>query len=109
MPRPLWSRPGEAAIEAYLAARRSRGEEGRFSYPEVGASSSLGEPLPEPLAGRYDLDHHRVALGHGREVFARARSALFAWRHFDVPWVELRGGTGAGGFNCQSHGTWGAN
>ena len=75
MPRPLWSRPGEAAIEAYLAARRSRGEEGRFSYPEVGASSSLGEPLPEPLAGRYDLDHHRVALGHGREVFARARSA----------------------------------
>jgi uncharacterized protein (UPF0548 family) len=93
MARPLWSRPGDAAIEAYLAARRPRGKEGEFSYPEVGASSLLGEPLPERLAGRYDLDHLRVVLGHGREVFARARSALFAWRHFDVPWVELRGAT----------------
>jgi uncharacterized protein (UPF0548 family) len=93
MARPQWSRPSGAGIDAYLAARRSRGGEGEFSYPEVGASSLLGEPLPERLAGRYDLDHHRVALGHGRELFERARAALFAWRHFDVPWVELQGAT----------------
>ena len=27
-------------------------------------------------------------------AFARAREALFAWRHFEIPWLELRGAEG---------------
>ena len=60
-----------------------------FSYPEVGASA---RDLTEPPDPRYDLDRHRFRVGRGRAAFERAREALFSWRHFDVPWVELHGG-----------------
>jgi uncharacterized protein (UPF0548 family) len=43
------------------------------------------------LSARYDVDRHEFSLGAGRERFERARAALFAWRHFEIPWVELHG------------------
>jgi len=46
--------------------------------------SSLGKPPP---AG-YVLDHHRVRLGEGPQVFERACAALRDWAMFRVGWVE---------------------
>ena len=81
-------RPSDAVIAAHL----SRPDE-PFSYPEVAATAELGSPLPASLAARYDVDHHRFSLGSGRPLFERARAGLVAWRHFDIPWLELHGAT----------------
>lgn len=37
----------------------------------------------------YTVDHNRVKLGDGEEVFGRAVEALFGWKMFDVGWVRL--------------------
>ena len=51
-----------------------------FSYEEVGATAS------QPPAG-YVVDHTRVALGEGGEVFAAAKSALQGWQQFRLDWL----------------------
>ena len=38
----------------------------------------------------YVVDHNRIRLGTGEEVFARAVEALHGWRMFDVGWVWIR-------------------
>lgn len=81
-------RPSEAAITALLAAARDS-----FSYPEVGAASELGAPLPPSLGARYDVDHRQFVLGKGRALFDRARECLFAWRHLEIPWLSFHGAT----------------
>jgi uncharacterized protein (UPF0548 family) len=43
----------------------------------------------ERLAQRYDVDLREFPLGKGRELFERARVALLAWRHFEVPWLTF--------------------
>ena len=63
-----------------------------FSHRDVGATAD-----PASLAARahgYDLDRNRFALGTGRELFEGACTALLAWRHFEIPWVELHGAEG---------------
>jgi uncharacterized protein (UPF0548 family) len=40
-----------------------------------------------PPAG-YDVDHVRIKLGEGQEVFTRAKAALLRWDHFRLGWVE---------------------
>jgi uncharacterized protein (UPF0548 family) len=60
-----------------------------LSYPEVGATANLASL--GALAVEYDVDRHQFALGTGRELFERARSALFAWRQFEIPWLQLHG------------------
>jgi uncharacterized protein (UPF0548 family) len=52
-----------------------------FSYPEVGATRT------NPPSG-YTVDHNRVQLGFGKDVFARAVAAIRAWKQFDLGWVE---------------------
>ena len=79
-------RPSGREIESLLGSRPA------LSYPEVGATARLDSPtLRQSLALRYDLDLHEFTVGSGRAAFDRARSALMAWRHFDVPWLEFRG------------------
>jgi uncharacterized protein (UPF0548 family) len=60
-----------------------------FSYAEVGASADLASV--RALSG-YDLDLRPFSLGRGRDLYERARSSLLAWRHFEIPWLELLGG-----------------
>ena len=63
-----------------------------FSYSETGKTAQLDAPgVRDELASRYDVDHHRFDLGTGRDVFERARSSLWAWRQFEIPWLELHG------------------
>lgn len=78
-------RPSPATIAAQLAR-----VDAPFSHDDVGATAR-----PEALvalAHLYTFDHSRFPLGRGRAVFERARSALFTWRHFEIPWLELQGG-----------------
>ncbi len=80
-------RPSAAEIEVLLGSGASR-----LSYPEVGASAEIDSVSARAaLAPRYDVDLHELVLGKGRGRFQRARSALLAWRQFEIPWLELHG------------------
>ncbi len=52
-----------------------------FSYSEVGATR-------HELPAGYIIDHNRVKLGTGEQVFSRAVKALTEWRQFDLGWVK---------------------
>jgi len=72
------NKPSTDWIRTFLSSVRHQ----QLSYPHVGASQGL------PPNG-YIVDHNRVALGRGYEVFDRARNAVRQWKMFDMPWVEL--------------------
>lgn len=56
-----------------------------YSYDHVGRTrSGLSGPPPG-----YDLDHHRVLLGHGPEAFAAARAAVDRWVMFPAGWTRV--------------------
>jgi uncharacterized protein (UPF0548 family) len=71
-------RPAPTAIDLFLSSQQDVG----FSYSEVGSTRS-GAP-----AG-YIVDHNRVRLGRGIDVFLHAVEALQCRRMFDLGWVEL--------------------
>jgi uncharacterized protein (UPF0548 family) len=71
-------RPSQAVIDAFLSSQR----EESFSYAAVG-STRIGPP-----AG-YAVDHNRVRLGYGADVFHRSMELLQCWRMFRLGWVEL--------------------
>ena len=72
----LLQRPSAAAINRFLDASRGR----PLSYDPPGL---LQRPV---AAGR--VDEQIAVIGRGREDFERARTALTAWKHFDIGWVE---------------------
>jgi uncharacterized protein (UPF0548 family) len=78
---PLWSlfRPNDQQLQRFLDAQDALS----FSYAEIGQSTD-GAPQG------YNLDHNRVLLGQGKEVFDAASLALSQWRMFPTPWTEIR-------------------
>jgi uncharacterized protein (UPF0548 family) len=65
--------PSKSQIGDYLA--RQAGQP--FSYDLVGCTRE------QPSARRgWKIDHHRVQLGQGPELFARARDAIDTWQMF---------------------------
>ena len=62
--------------------RRFLDDQGKldFSYEDIGATAS------QPPAG-YVVDHTRVKLGAGEEVFAAAKAALESWQQFQIGWL----------------------
>ena len=54
-----------------------------FTYPDVGATAN-GAAIPEG----HVVDHTRIELGQGSDVFARAKVALENWKQFDLGWLE---------------------
>jgi len=54
-----------------------------FSYKNPGATRE--ESPPE----NYAVDHNRVQLGIGNQVFQQACAAVRQWKMFDMPWVQL--------------------
>ena len=52
-----------------------------FSYSRVGATSST------PPTG-FIVDHTRIKLGSGEQVFEAAKTAIGCWEHFQLGWVE---------------------
>jgi uncharacterized protein (UPF0548 family) len=74
----LLTEPSTQVIREFIATRR----DSPFSYSAVGATNAV--PPRE-----YTLDHNRVQLGLGNEVYERAVEALRRWRQFDLGWVKI--------------------
>src|SRR4051794_10495816 len=72
-------RPSAASVREFLAAQAKLD----FTYTAVGATAS------SPPTG-YVVDHTRIPLGKGEEVFTRAKDALGRWEQFRLGWVEVR-------------------
>jgi len=62
------TRPNDEAIRLFLTAQQQL----PYSYVEIGATKTI------PPQG-YDIDHNRIELGTGREVFTRAKEAVRRW------------------------------
>lgn len=75
----LFGEPSRKRIEEFLRGQR----EAPFSYPDVGASRKGAPP-------GYTVDHNRVRLGEGEEVFVRASEAIRNWNMFDLGRVSIR-------------------
>jgi uncharacterized protein (UPF0548 family) len=58
-----------------------------FSYAEVGATRLWSDPSVAPHG--FTVDHNRIQLGRGTEVFQRAIDALKHWRQFELGWVSI--------------------
>jgi len=59
-----------------------------FSYAEVGATRL--QPAANSDAPRgFTVDHNRIQLGRGAEIFQRAVEALKQWRQFELGWVSI--------------------
>jgi uncharacterized protein (UPF0548 family) len=72
------SEPSESDILAFLSAQSNL----PFSYTEVGATQRTAP-------SGYNVDHNRVQLGTGADVFQRGIDGLKQWRQFDLGWVSL--------------------
>jgi uncharacterized protein (UPF0548 family) len=71
-------KPSGAQIKAFIESQQLL----EFSYPEVGATRTA------PPSG-YHVDHNRIRLGEGQEIYHYAITALRKWKHFDLGWVQL--------------------
>ncbi len=72
------ARPSTETIRAFLLSQSKLG----VTYTAVGATATV------PPAG-YNVDHTRIKLGAGEEVFTKARAALRRWEQFHLGWMEI--------------------
>jgi uncharacterized protein (UPF0548 family) len=70
--------PSVAQIEDFLARQKDL----PFSYSEVGASQTA-------IPSGYPVNHHRIQLGVGADVFARAKDAVQNWTMYKLAWTRL--------------------
>src|SRR5688500_16600341 len=73
----LARRPSQGTIDRFL----QESQDAPLSYAPVG--------IVDGNAEHHALDHATVAIGRGAGDLERARSALMAWKQFDIGWVEL--------------------
>ena len=74
----LLHRPSKNQIRQFLSAQEGQS----FSYPDAGIT---GRAVPRG----YKIDHNRVKLGSGPDVFQRAVESLRRWEMFNLGWVQL--------------------
>lgn len=70
--------PSDAQIKEFLADQKDL----PFSYKEVGASQKL-------IPADYPINHHRIRLGNGADVYARAKDAIRRWTMYKLAWTRL--------------------
>ena len=70
--------PSTEAVSKFISTQH----ELPYTYEAVGATNT------KPPAG-YKVDHNRIKLGSGAEVYRRATDALKSWRQFDLGWVTI--------------------
>jgi uncharacterized protein (UPF0548 family) len=73
-----FAEPSEAQIKGFLEQQKVL----PFSYAEVGASK-------DSIPGNYPVNHHRVQIGSGADVFARAKTAVQSWTMYNLGWTRL--------------------
>jgi uncharacterized protein (UPF0548 family) len=74
----LISKPSSERIQHFIDSQHEQ----PFSSPVAGAGS-----MEAPRG--YAVDHHRIELGEGEDVFLRAIAAVKRWEMFNIGWVEL--------------------
>ncbi len=74
----LLHEPSEKLISRFLDSHRHS----PFSYAEIGATQHEHPP-------GYRIDHNRVRLGFGRDIFEHAIQDLRLWKQFDLGWVKI--------------------
>jgi uncharacterized protein (UPF0548 family) len=72
----LFARPTDRQLAEIRDSHRSLD----FSYSEQGATRDTPPP-------HYVVDHHRVQLGFGKDVFARAQEAFRSWEMVQLDWL----------------------
>ena len=73
--------PSDRDSERFLSDQRGL----PFTYADVGATRF--DPAAAPRG--YTLDHNRIQLGKGSDVYRRAVEALRQWRQFELGWVTI--------------------
>ncbi|MDX2044602.1 MAG: DUF1990 domain-containing protein [Acidobacteriota bacterium] len=72
------TKPPAKRIQQFLNEQRHH----PFSYSETGATNAQ-------LPAGYNIDHNRIQLGYGEQVFHQAVAAVRNWKMHDLGWVEL--------------------
>ncbi|HET9832345.1 MAG TPA: DUF1990 domain-containing protein [Vicinamibacterales bacterium] len=72
------ARPSTAAIAAFLA----RAQTMRLSYSPIGIARARAVP-------GFNVDETTAIVGHGDADYQRAVSALVAWKHTALDWLQL--------------------
>lgn len=75
----LFYQPDSEQIADFIAAQARL----ELTYPDVGATR-----VPTPPAG-YQVDHNRICLGQGKELYEQAKKALADWQHYRFDWLTL--------------------
>jgi len=70
-------KPSTESVRSFLSDQKNRD----FTYSAVGATAGT------PPAG-FVVDHTRIKLGNGEQVFEAAKNAIRCWEHFQLGWVE---------------------
>jgi uncharacterized protein (UPF0548 family) len=73
----LFRQPTDVVIHAFLQAQARLD----FTYPDTGATATI-------VPANYVVDHTRIRLGTGEEVFRRAKMGLEGWKQFDLGWLK---------------------
>ena len=73
----LLRKPSPETIRGFLNAQAML----NVTYPAVGATAAVPPP-------GYVVDHTRIKLGEGEQVFAAARAGIRQWTHFSLGWAE---------------------
>lgn len=71
-------KPSEQKCQAFVESQAKL----NFSYAAVGATAT------KPPDG-YIVDHTRIKLGEGEQVFQAAKAALERWEQFHLGWVQV--------------------
>ncbi|RCS52722.1 DUF1990 domain-containing protein [Bremerella cremea] len=74
-----FSSPDSETVERFLADQRNR----PLTYGHQGKTATT------PPSG-FNLDHTRVCLGQGIEIFDKAKMGLQGWQQFELGWVSAR-------------------
>ena len=74
----LLHRPRENQIRQFLSAQEGQS----FSYPDAGLTRRV-------VPRGYKIDHNRIKLGNGPDVFRRAVESLRRWEMFNIGWLQL--------------------
>ena len=75
----LLRQPPDETIRQFISSQHNL----PFTYREVGATRYEATPPG------YNVDHNRVKLGDGEDVYLRAVAALRNWKQFDLGWVTI--------------------
>jgi len=82
-------KPVEEKINSILLSQKKKA----LSYPHVKGtlehSSSESFRNDERFSRNYFIDHYRVKIGRGNDIFRKAIDGLRSWKQFSLDWVDL--------------------